>query len=112
MEGFHCTHLAILTDVPLQLWEVITTDGTTTTPIWVTRLFHNKPLFFTINYFKCYFNYLSPHFLNQVKGPWITILILAAVLAVWLRGGKLWKAAKFVIILYPLFFLFELQRYF
>lgn len=111
MEGLSCTHLAIVNDVPLQLWEAITTDGTGQTPLLMTRALHNKPLYFVINYARCYFHYLSPHFLSQTLGPFITIALIAGVIIIWKKGEKAWMLTKLFLLLYPLFFLFELQRW-
>jgi hypothetical protein len=112
MEGLSCTHLAITTDVPLQLWEAITTDGESNTPIWLTRTLHNKPLFFILNYLRCYFHYLSPHFLNQMLGSQFTIILIIALYLIWKRHLRIWRIMKWVIFLYPTFFIFELQNYF
>lgn len=110
MEGFSCTYQAIVADVPHQLWEAITSDGAGSTPILVTRMLHNKPLFYAINFARCYFHYLSPHFLSQNLGAILTIGIILGVYYLWYRGGIAWKIIRVIIILYPLIFLFELQR--
>jgi len=110
MEGFSCTYQAILNDVPLQIWEAITTDGPSATPLWVTRAFHNKPVFYFLNYARCYFHYLSPKFLSDAIGPIGTIILVIAVCRLWKSGGTLWKIIRWFIILYPIVFLFELQR--
>lgn len=111
VEAFNCTHLAIITDVPHQIWEAITTDGPGQTPIWFTRVMHNKPLFFFLNYARCYFHYLSPHFISQVISPYGFIIVALAVYALWKKGGKAWKITQWLIVLYPMLFLFELQKY-
>lgn len=110
MEGFSCTHNGILMDVPYQIWEAITTDGTSRTPLWLTRSLHNKPVFYSLNYARCYFHYLSPHFLSESLSPLATIAIIIGLYLLWRKGGKPWKLTKWILILYPLIFLFELQR--
>lgn len=110
MEGFSCTHLAIVTDVPHQLWEAITTDGPGGTPLWLTRAVHNKPLFFFLNYARCYFHYLSPKFLSESINPYLTLIAFFLVYLLWKRGGRIWSIVRTIIILYPFVFLIELQR--
>ncbi len=109
MEGLSCTHLAINTDVPLQLWEAIMTAGSAGTPIWLVRMLMNKPLYFLLNYLRCYFHYLSPLFISQQTSPFITILLILIVFLVWKRWSVGWKVIKWIILIYPLIFLFELQ---
>lgn len=110
MEGFSCTHLAITTDVPLQIWEAITMDGPSSTPLWLTRVLHNKPVFYFLNYARCYFHYLSPKFLSEVFSPLGAIALLAGLYLIAKRGGKSWKLLRWIIVLYPLIFLFEIQK--
>ncbi|OGY18543.1 MAG: hypothetical protein A2900_03215 [Candidatus Chisholmbacteria bacterium RIFCSPLOWO2_01_FULL_50_28] len=110
MEGLFCTHVAITTDVPLQIWEAITTDGPSGTPLWLTRVLHNKPVFFFLNYARCYFHYLSPKFLGEVLSPLGAIAFLAVLYFIAKRGGKAWNVLYLIIALYPLVFLFELQK--
>ncbi len=108
MEGFSCTHNGILNDVPHQLWEAISSDGGGT-PLLVTRVLHNKPLFFAVNYLRCYFHYLSPHFFAQQFGPGVALIIVALIFILWRQGGQNWKVAKIIILLYPILLVFELQ---
>lgn len=110
MDGFTCTHIAVLSDVPHQLWEAITTDGPGGTPLWMTRMLHNKPLFYLLNYARCYFHYLSPHFVSESLNPYLAIAMLLLVYYLWKRGGRAWSVVRLLILLYPLVFLFELQR--
>jgi len=93
MEGLFCTHVAITTDVPLQIWEAITTDGPSGTPLWLTRVLHNKPVF-----------------LGEVLSPLGAIAFLAVLYFIAKRGGKAWNVLYLIIALYPLVFLFELQK--
>ena len=111
MEGFSCTHQAIIIDVPHQLWESITTDGPGGTPLWLTRMFHNKPVVFLLNYLRCYFHYLSVHFLSQTGGPFFALGVMLGVFLLWKKGGRPWKIVLWILVLYPLVFVFELQRF-
>jgi hypothetical protein len=110
MDLFTCTHRAILVDVPYQIWEAITTDGVSRTPLWLTRVLHNKPIFYFKNYARCYFHYLSPLFISEALSPYAAIAIFSVLYLLWKKGGKPWKLTKWILILYPLIFLFELQN--
>lgn len=110
MEGFTCTHNAILIDVPHQIWEAVTTDGPGQTPLWMTRMMHNKPVFYLLNYARCYFHYLSPPFISQRLSAFGAIAVFGLLYVLWKKGGKTWRITKLIIVLYPLIFLFELHR--
>lgn len=109
MEGFTCTHQAIQMDLPFQIWEAITTDGPGETPLWLTRVLHNKPVFYFLNYARCYLQYLSPHFLSQTLNPYLTIAILLTLYGIWKKGGRIWSVTRLLILIYPLLMLFELR---
>lgn len=53
-------------NVPLKLQEAITSDGGQN-PI-LTRFFHNKPLFYTVDFTQCYLKYFHPLFLLSFTG--------------------------------------------
>ena len=56
-----CDFFALKMDVPLQIQEAITMDKGQN-PL-LTRFFHNKPLFYGVNFTQCYFKYFHPYFL-------------------------------------------------
>ncbi|MBI3558884.1 hypothetical protein HY085_00650 [Candidatus Gottesmanbacteria bacterium] len=61
--NFVCNYSWILGDVPHQIWEAQTADGSANTLL--TRFFHNKLAFYLNNFARCYFSYLSPDFLTK-----------------------------------------------
>lgn len=60
--NFVCAKDWILGDVPHQIWEAVTADGTAN--VLLTRFLHNKLLFYSNNFFRCYFSYLSFDFIT------------------------------------------------
>lgn len=45
------------TNVPLQIQEAITTDAGQ--HVLITRFFHNKVIFYSINFLRCYFGFFN-----------------------------------------------------
>lgn len=99
---FSCDLGHIQNDVPHQLWEAISADSGS--PLWLTRLLHNKPLFYANNFLKCYLSYLSPDFLNK------TFSLLGLILfglGLWhLVTNKRWVVLT-ILLLAPLSPLFD-----
>lgn len=100
---FTCNRFWIGQDVPHQIWEGQAADGLANT--FVTRFFHNKLLFYLDNYFRCYFHYLSPDFINAAFSIVGLILFL---IGVYFAISKRNKLIIVFILLSPIFPLIEL----
>lgn len=89
-------------DVPHQIWEAISLDGNAN--IWITRFFHNTPLFYANNLLRCYLSYFSPDFINQ---QFTLIGLLGFILGIGsIVSKKQWKVMVMFLIM-PLFPIFD-----
>lgn len=55
--NFGCDLTYFQTEVPRLIHEAITTDGGQ--HVLITRFFHNKPVFYLVNFFKCYLGFFN-----------------------------------------------------
>lgn len=77
-EQFWCNFQSIKMDVPLKLWEAITTDGGQHP--FLTRFFHNKPYFYFTSFLRCCLSIFDPLYL--------LILVLLGVFSLWRKKVK------------------------
>jgi len=101
-----CSISWVIRDVPLQIWEAETVGGHAG-PVILTRLFHNKILFYLNNLSRCYLSYLSPDFIFNC------VTIIGALL-VYIGIYFLVRQKKYLLILIflsgPLFPLLEITN--
>lgn len=101
-----CDRFAILRDVPLQLWEAQTADGSTAPPL-LTRFYHNKVLFYGTNFLRCYLSYFSPDFILHIFGLLGTIFFLIGIIYIVDKKKKFYEV---LLIISPFFPLFRIPR--
>lgn len=109
VDGLQCTSFGIRQDVPYQIWEAISSANQAPIPIWVIRLLNNKVRYYTLNYLQCYVYYLSPSFIITRLGFIKTLLLLIILLLLVKLYPKLKLPLLSLILLYPLFMIFELH---
>lgn len=100
---FSCNIGHIQLDVPHQIWELSTAQGSAN-PLFV-RFLYNKLTFFATNIVRCYTHYLSPEFLNQTYTIFGLVLYLVGVYYL-VKNKK--KISLTVLLIAPLFPLSEL----
>lgn len=103
---FTCTRAWIDGDVPLQIWEAISADGHDI-PIFIVRLFHNKPVIYGTNFLRCYSSYLSPDFITRTFTIIGLVLYLIGLYGLVAKNKKLFLAALILAPLFPLMLPFE-----
>ncbi len=100
---FICSRDRILLDVPYQIWEAQSADGGLN--VFLTRLFHNKLLFYGSNFFRCYLSYFSPDFIARVFTIFGLIFFL---LGVWYLISRKKRFLAILFLLVPLSPLFQI----
>lgn len=104
--NFVCIKDGILQDVPHQLWEATTADGHSAN-VLVTRFLHNKLLFYSNNFFRCYLSYLSPDFVTTAFSIIGLVFFLAGVY--FLVRRRIWILLV-ILLLAPLSPLFSFPK--
>jgi hypothetical protein len=108
VKGLECTSEAILRDVPLQLWNSLTSMTDSRLPVWVLRMFHNKVRYLFVNYLQCYAHYLSLKFLLFELGIFWLIILLAIVVFLFYKFKHYRWLLIGAILLYPVFLIFKI----
>ncbi len=99
---FTCNWEWIKLDVPHQIWEAQTADGIRA-HTFLTRLFHNKFLFYPDNILRCYLSYLSPDFITGAFSFIGMVFFLAGVFYLVFNRRWLLLAVLLIVPLLPLF---------
>ena len=105
---FTCTRTWIEGDVPLQIWEAISADSHDI-PMFVVRLFHNKPVIYGTNFLRCYSTYLSPDFVARTFTIIGLVLYLIGLYGLAAKNKKLFLAALLLAPIFSLMMPFENQ---
>lgn len=106
----HCDWAGIVVDVPLQLREAVTMDGGQNT--FLTRFFHNKPLFYSVNFSQCYLRYFQPIFIFSFIPLWgLPFLIIGFSYIFSRMRFILVKLFICALLITPLFFIFKILTY-
>lgn len=100
-QNLGCDFQHIKMDVPLKLWEAITTDGGQ--PPLLTRFFHNKPYFYLVSFLECYLAILDPNFLITILPWWLLPLLIFSLVIIF----RVKKELLLPLILFPLLFIFN-----
>lgn len=79
-----CTYQAILTDVPLQIWDAKNTYFLSGMSAHLNRIWLNTPAITTLNLAQCSAHYLSPSFFLRIWGMFgLLFWILGLILVLW-----------------------------
>lgn len=102
-QGFFCSSTGIINSIYGSLLADVTMDSSL--PIVLVRFLHNKPLYFFLLSFRCYFQFFDPYILASITTPFILPLIYFGIISLSKK-----KIFLIIILLFPFLIILFLRN--